>query len=700
MALANVNLKFGVNLESFRSGMQKVEKEMSRVGTKMQSIGKGLTLGLTLPIVALGAASVKAASDAEETFSKFDTVFKKVAGSADESFKILRNEYGLSSRASKQLLADTGDLLTGFGFAQPEALRLSTEVSKLAVDLASFTNFSGGAEGASKALTAALLGEREGVKALGIAILEEDVKKQVLLNTSKGLVFETERQAKAQATLDIAMAQSKNAIGDYARTQEGFANQSRLLKARLEDISSELGKVMLPIMTIIVGTITSVVGWFSNLSDTTKTVIVVVAGLAAAIGPLLLGLGYLMTTVLPMIKAGFIAVSAAMTPLVLKIGAVIAIVGGLILVGKAVYDSWDTVKVFFGQMWEKIKLLFIKGVASTLAVFNKFTSAIGLDFSDTVEDLQKTAKGIESALATQPVISFGDVMSAIGGNIMKTFTSVKDAVSSATDEVAEGNKELAKTAALGGGAGSAKLNRTKDSGIAGPAKDLSLKLPAGMAGISDRLKGETAGMMDTMNQFNSDINSLIGGSITSAFTNLGASIGAAIGSGGNVIAEVGKSLLQSLGGFLGELGKMMVSYGLMAIAKASLDASMLVPGAGFVTGPMAVAAGIALIALSGAIGAFASGKSKSKSGGGPLGGPSSVGARAMGGSVQMGSPYLVGERGPELFTPSGFGSISNNKNTMGGGMAQSIKVIVEGVLSGRDIHLSGQEYVRVSGRST
>ena len=74
MALANVNLKFGVNLDSFRSGLQKVEKSLDATGKKMQSIGKSMSMYISLPVAAIGAASLKAASDAEETFSKFDPV--------------------------------------------------------------------------------------------------------------------------------------------------------------------------------------------------------------------------------------------------------------------------------------------------------------------------------------------------------------------------------------------------------------------------------------------------------------------------------------------------------------------------------------------------------------------------------------------------------------------------------------------------
>jgi hypothetical protein len=245
-----------VNLLADSTGLNKSLAEatakMQAFGTKMADIGSAMSTRITLPIVGLGIASIKAASDAEETATKFAVVFRDVEQGAQQAFQTLRDEYGLSASASKELLGNTGDLLTGFGFTGAMALDLATEVNKLAVDLASFTNFSGGATGASQALTKALLGERESVKSLGISILEEDVKKQVAINTTNGMTFATERQAKAYATLQIAQAQSKNAIGDYARTQDGLANQTRLLQQRMNDLAVSFGEVMVPAVNKVV----------------------------------------------------------------------------------------------------------------------------------------------------------------------------------------------------------------------------------------------------------------------------------------------------------------------------------------------------------------------------------------------------------------------------------------------------------------
>lgn len=698
MALANVNLKFGINLRDFDSKLEKVNKSLQKTGAKMTSLGKSLSIGLSLPIIAIGAASVKAASDAEETFSKFDTVFRDVKGSAEESFKVLREQYGLSSRASKQLLSDTGDLLTGFGFSQGAALGLSTEVQKLAVDLASFTNYSGGAEGASQALTKALLGERESLKALGIAISEEDVKKQMAINATKGLIFETERQAKAQATLDLAIQQSGNAIGDYARTQDGFANQMRLMRARFEDISVEIGQVFLPVLTKIVGAVTGVVNWFSNLDAGVKKTIVIVGAIVAAIGPLLVGLGFLMTTILPALKVGFTVLTAVMSPLTLKILAVTAVVGGLILITKGIIDSWDTIKAYFSTLWDKIKLFFIKGVANTLEVFNKFTSAIGLDFSETVNSLKADAAEMQTALDAQPIITLGDVFSDIGSSIMNTFTSTKDAIVGAMGTSKDAIDEVVVAAGNLGGIGGAKKQDRSGVGpaidgpsVANPFGDLSIQLPEQMKGITDQLAAVSPIINQEAQMLTDSFNSIINDGIMNGLGAFGAGIGELI-AGTASIGDVGNMLLGVLGGVLGQLGQLAIASG---VAVEAIKTALKSLG-----GVGAIAAGVALIALSKVVSSRAGKIAGGGGGGGPLGAPSSIqGARAMGGTVQYNKPYLVGERGPEIFTPSGYGSITPNHQM---GMGNEITVHVTGRLVGEGRNLVGiiDDYQKIKGRTT
>ncbi len=321
---------------------------MKAVTGSMVSQGARLTAFVTVPILGIGAAMVKAASDAEETESKYATVFKEVAAESEIVASELAKNFGLASDTSKKLLSDTGDLLTGFGFTGKSALDLSKSVQELAVDLASFTNFSGGAEGASAALSKALLGERESVKSLGISILEEDVKAKIAsLEATGKLTTESDKQKKAIATLAIAVEQSKNAIGDYAKTSGGFANQQKLLGQRIRSLAISFGKILIPFALKAVKAITRLSEKFTGLSKNTKEWIVIGLAVVAVLAPMLLFAGLLGSAILALssafilLKGAVIAVRAASLSTLLVWAAIPILIGlAMVAVGFLLDDLW------------------------------------------------------------------------------------------------------------------------------------------------------------------------------------------------------------------------------------------------------------------------------------------------------------------------------------------------------------------------
>lgn len=224
-----------------------------------KSVGKSFDL-MKAKTLALGVASTAvfvktigflkdstmAAIDAQETFSKFDAVFADMGGAAEAAAQQFMDSFDLAEVTAKQMLSATGDLLTGMGATKDVALDMSLKVNTLAADLASFTNYSGGAEGASNALTKALLGERESVKALGIVIREEDVQNRLAAAGKDKLTGAAMLQAKAEATLQIAMEQSKNAIGDYARTSESASNTLKRAGEETKALQVAVGTALMP----------------------------------------------------------------------------------------------------------------------------------------------------------------------------------------------------------------------------------------------------------------------------------------------------------------------------------------------------------------------------------------------------------------------------------------------------------------------
>lgn len=244
---------------------KKIDKSLKSTETKMDKFGKMAKAAFSVAALVLfakkafdvGKALIGAASDAEETANKFNVVFDGITR-AGEAADNLAESYGLSHEASQNLLASTSDLLQGFGVAKDESLDLSEQVQMLAADLSSFTNNEGGAEAASKALTSAMLGEREAVKSLGIAITDAELK---LFAEETGQVYnEMNKAEKAVLTLNLAISQSANAIGDFSRSQSSFANQSKIARANVADLQAIMGDKLLPAATKLVTKFNDMVG--------------------------------------------------------------------------------------------------------------------------------------------------------------------------------------------------------------------------------------------------------------------------------------------------------------------------------------------------------------------------------------------------------------------------------------------------------
>ena len=195
--------------------------------------------------------AVQAAVSADEAASAFGTTFGSAAERATRFLENFANKAGLTVSEAQQLQATLGAVAQGIGFTQEESADLSIELTKIAADVASFSNVSGGAEPVLQAFRSALVGEREALKTYGIAITEAEVQTKAFELTSKSTTDALTRQDKALATLALIQEKATVQIGDLDRTAASFANQSRLVNAELRELREEIGRELIPALEIL-----------------------------------------------------------------------------------------------------------------------------------------------------------------------------------------------------------------------------------------------------------------------------------------------------------------------------------------------------------------------------------------------------------------------------------------------------------------
>ena len=243
--------KVSNSTKDFNKSVEKGTKENAKFASGMSGLGKAAIAGGAIfaakSLLDFSKSALDAAVSAEEAGAAFDTTFGTAAARATLFLEDFANKAGLTVGEAQQLQATLGAVAQGIGFTQEASADLSIELTKIAADVASFSNISAGAEPVLQAFRSALVGEREALKTYGIAITEAEVQSKAFEITSKRNTDELTRQDKALATLALIQSKAAVQIGDLDRTQASFANQSRALNAELRQLREEIGEELIPV---------------------------------------------------------------------------------------------------------------------------------------------------------------------------------------------------------------------------------------------------------------------------------------------------------------------------------------------------------------------------------------------------------------------------------------------------------------------
>ena len=449
-------------------------QKISAVGEKISGIGDKLTTRVTAPVVAAGTAAFKLASDYEENLNKVDVAFGDSAESVKTWAETATQQFGLSKNAALEAASLFGDMGTSMGLTTEQAASMAISMTGLAGDLASFKNV--GIDQAMTALNGVFTGETESLKRLGVVMTETNLEE---FASRTGRVYDEMTQAeKVTLRYEYVMEQTRNAQGDYARTSDGAANSIRTMKAELSNLGVAFGQQLLPVITPLIQKVTEVIQKFGELDDGTKKTIITIAGIAAAVGPVLsvagritMGIGSItsgigttmkvVSTIAPVLTGTIIpaigGVLAAIAPALPIIAAVAAAVAAVILVVK----NWGAISEWFKGVWETVATAVSNAATAvkdgisnawntvktkTTETWNSLKSATSEAWGTIRNKVQENGGGIKGILTTagQAYMSiwkgaFNTIDSITGGKLssaLSTVSSKMEAIKSAfTDKM-------------------------------------------------------------------------------------------------------------------------------------------------------------------------------------------------------------------------------------------------------------------------
>ena len=251
-------VRIEADMKDLKRGLRQVERDVQRTTNKASASFK--KLGGAFKLIAVGVvvrqafiagkAMVNLASDIEEMQGKSKVVFGKFRQGVVAELEEFGNAVGRSTHELEGMASKIQDTFVPMGFARGEASKLSIELTKLAVDTASFNNASDTAT--MEAFQSALVGNHETVRRFGVVITQATLDQELMTMGIKDGAKAATNAEKVQARLNLITKGVSDAQGDALRTAGSYANQMRGLKGEFSELTGEIGTLFLPILVKVI----------------------------------------------------------------------------------------------------------------------------------------------------------------------------------------------------------------------------------------------------------------------------------------------------------------------------------------------------------------------------------------------------------------------------------------------------------------
>lgn len=310
----------GLDSATFTDGLKAAQKHLQGVGRQMQAfgesmmgVGTGLSAAITAPLIGLGAIAVNEASEMRDAVGQVNAALTSMGDAGGRSIDQLTESAdrlaGTSLFEDDQILRGvTANLLT-FGNISGEAF---DRAQQAAVDLA--TRLQMDLQPATLLVGKALNDPIKGLSALSRAGIQFTEDQRALIKS----MVEAGDTAGAQA---IMLSELERQFGGSGQAARDAANPMERIRLSFAAMAGDIGTVLLPIADRLASWFAGMAQAFGNLSPQMQQVVVVVAALAAALGPVLVVVGAVVSAVGALLPV-FAAVGAPILAVVAAVAAV------------------------------------------------------------------------------------------------------------------------------------------------------------------------------------------------------------------------------------------------------------------------------------------------------------------------------------------------------------------------------------------
>lgn len=219
-------------------------------------------------IVNFGKECIELGSDLAEVQNVVDVTFTTMSGKVNEWAKNAAASYGLSETMAKKYVGTFGSMAEAFGFTEQQSYDMSTALAGLSGDVASFYNIT--QDEAYTKLKSVFSGETETLKDLGIVMTQSALDAYALANGYGKTTSAMTEAEKVSLRFAFVQSQLQNATGDFARTQNSWANQTRILQLRFDSLKATIGQGLINVFTPVIKVVNSLIDRLTTVSEKFK----------------------------------------------------------------------------------------------------------------------------------------------------------------------------------------------------------------------------------------------------------------------------------------------------------------------------------------------------------------------------------------------------------------------------------------------
>lgn len=260
-----------------QNGVSAIRQSFNGLGSVVKKLG--VLIGGVFAIGKLaqfGKECTKLGSDLNEVQSVVNVVFPNMTEKVNEFSKKAVKTAGLSETMAKKYVGLFGSMAKQFNFTESQAYDMSTQLTQLAGDVASFYNIS--QDLAYIKLKSVFSGETETLKDIGVVMTQNALDEYALANGYGKTTSAMTEQEKVALRLAFVQKQLSAVSGDFIRTSDSWANQVRVMQLQLQSLKATVGQGLINLFTPVLRVINILLGKLATLANAFKSFTELITG--------------------------------------------------------------------------------------------------------------------------------------------------------------------------------------------------------------------------------------------------------------------------------------------------------------------------------------------------------------------------------------------------------------------------------------